>query len=678
MKTIQVGKVKMQDMPQYIIGLKADSMIYTGDCLEELKKIPGDSIDAIVTDPPYELGFMGKSWDSTGIANDVDMWKECLRVLKPGGHLLSFGGTRTYHRMASAIEDAGFEIRDMIEWVYGSGFPKSLNIGKAVDKIQGNEREVVGSEQKAKPTFHSQNVGGEITEIDNIELTKGTSEWEGWGTALKPAHEPICMARKPLGQQELDIAKNICYNITEKGLITNSKIIWRIKNVKNAEQLKTKLCSTQTPQQKMVVISAETVETKENESVGKKIQKLIENICESGMQETGNKQRKQVQKVISKTKTEYLDTGESININEKQKPLKHTEESASVVENQDLSSLPLTTLEVAEDGTEKKSKTETSMSSLKSTNTQKTDIDCSALTATSQWVCMDIVRTLKVSFEGKEYDFIELSDGSLVWNENLEPYRKQQKLNVAENVLKYGTGGINIDGCRVGYQGDADSNATLRANTKGSGRYNKTDNINIDLPPANQDYDPSKGRFPANLIHDGSDEVVGLFPQTKSGGGNKNSVNNQENSFLGTGFGGTGTKTDWKIDSGSASRFFYCAKASKSERNRGCEDMEEKASPNNLCSGSVQKSGEGTRLDGKPLAKNTNFHPTVKPIALMEYLINMVTKEGQTVLDPFAGSGTTLIAAKKLGRKYIGIELEPEYVKIAEARLNAVQERLIL
>ena len=119
MKTIQVGKVKMQDMPQYIIGLKADSMIYTGDCLEELKKIPGDSIDAIVTDPPYELGFMGKSWDSTGIANNVEMWKECLRVLKPGGYLLSFGGTRTYHRMASAIEDAGFKVRDMIEWVYG-------------------------------------------------------------------------------------------------------------------------------------------------------------------------------------------------------------------------------------------------------------------------------------------------------------------------------------------------------------------------------------------------------------------------------------------------------------------------------------------------------------------------------------------------------------------------------
>lgn len=105
------------------------------DCIEGMKLIPDNSVDSIVTDPPYEIGFMGKSWDNTGIANSVELWKECLRVLKPGGHLLSFGGTRTYHRMASAIEDAGFEVRDMIEWVYGSGFPKSLNIGKVTNKF---------------------------------------------------------------------------------------------------------------------------------------------------------------------------------------------------------------------------------------------------------------------------------------------------------------------------------------------------------------------------------------------------------------------------------------------------------------------------------------------------------------------------------------------------------------
>src|SRR5574343_369162 len=118
-----------------------------GNSLEELKKLEDNSIDSVVTDPPYELGFMNKAWDNSGIAYSVEFWKEVYRVLKPGGHLLSFGGSRTYHRMACAIEDAGFEIRDQIMWVYGSGFPKSLNIGKAVDKLQGNDREVVAERE---------------------------------------------------------------------------------------------------------------------------------------------------------------------------------------------------------------------------------------------------------------------------------------------------------------------------------------------------------------------------------------------------------------------------------------------------------------------------------------------------------------------------------------------------
>lgn len=173
--------------------------VHCADCLTFMKGIPDNSVDSVVTDPPYELGFMGKSWDNTGIANNPDMWKECLRVLKPGGHLLAFSGTRTYHRMASAIEDAGFEVRDMIEWVYGSGFPKSLNIGKAVDKLQGNEREIVGQSRNGSNSLMGGLSGTETTTIQDI--TKGTSEWEGWGTALKPAHEPICLARKPLAEK---------------------------------------------------------------------------------------------------------------------------------------------------------------------------------------------------------------------------------------------------------------------------------------------------------------------------------------------------------------------------------------------------------------------------------------------------------------------------------------------
>lgn len=147
----------MDDQPHVEIRL--------GDCREIIATLPDNSVDSIVTDPPYELGFMGKKWDATGIAYDVNLWAECLRVIKPGGHLLAFGGTRTYHRMTCSIEDAGFEIRDCIGWLYSSGFPKSHNL-------------------------------------------KG--EWDGWGTALKPALEPVVMARKPL-------IGTVAANVTEYG-----------------------------------------------------------------------------------------------------------------------------------------------------------------------------------------------------------------------------------------------------------------------------------------------------------------------------------------------------------------------------------------------------------------------------------------------------------------------------
>jgi hypothetical protein len=190
-------------------------MIINGNNIEELKKFDDNYFDSIVTDPPYEIGFMGKSWDASGIANNPEMWAECLRVLKPGGYLLSFSATRTYHRMAVAIEDSGFEIRDMIEWVYGSGFPKSRNIGKDMEKKEvggiknlkqigtkkgikvetGTQGFSYSKEYVAGKSMGGRQISGEIPvyEINN--------SWGGWGTALKPAHEPICMARKPLSEK---------------------------------------------------------------------------------------------------------------------------------------------------------------------------------------------------------------------------------------------------------------------------------------------------------------------------------------------------------------------------------------------------------------------------------------------------------------------------------------------
>lgn len=188
--------------------------IINGDSLVELDKLEDNSIDACITDPPYELGFMGKKWDATGIAYNVELWKKVWRVLKPGAYLLAFGGTRTYHRICCAIEDAGFEIRDCIMWLYGSGFPKSMNIGLAVDKRNGVESEVVGINKSVqdlkevgKITGHKMTFGQEGTENcarKDVPILKAKNEWNGWGTCLKPAYEPIIVARKPVEESVIN------------------------------------------------------------------------------------------------------------------------------------------------------------------------------------------------------------------------------------------------------------------------------------------------------------------------------------------------------------------------------------------------------------------------------------------------------------------------------------------
>lgn len=186
-------------------------MLIGGDSLEELKRLDANSVDAVVTDPPYGLSFMGKKWDYD--VPSVELWREVLRVLKPGGHLLSFGGTRTYHRMVVAIEDAGFEIRDQVAWLYGSGFPKSLDVSKAIDKAAGAERELVPNPKAKQQTAQiaGKGLSGAKAAIDFIAPTPATDDakrWQGWGTALKPANEPIVLARKPI-EKGLTVAENV-------------------------------------------------------------------------------------------------------------------------------------------------------------------------------------------------------------------------------------------------------------------------------------------------------------------------------------------------------------------------------------------------------------------------------------------------------------------------------------
>jgi site-specific DNA-methyltransferase (adenine-specific) len=387
-----------------------------GDSVDKLKELDDNSIDSIVTDPPYGLSFMGKKWDYDVPSQEI--WEECLRVLKPGGYLLSFAGSRTYHRMAVRIEDAGFEIRDQIMWLYGSGFPKSQNIGKRIDKIQGNEREVVGKSKWANRTPNDvPGLRGNHYEKSH-DITLPTSDdakkWEGWGTALKPAHEPIVMARKPLSEK-----------------------------------------------------------------------------------------------------------------------------------------------------------------------------------------------------------------------------------TVVNNVLEWGTGGINIDDSRISTNdtlGGGATNGSVLA-IDGFDRPWMHDEEKMkefsDKMKEKVEYAQTLGRFPANIILDKEagkilDKQSGVSQTTTKTG--FTNPKEQDDFFK-------GLKNEVTVrhnDKGGASRFFYCPKTSKKDRNEGVD----------------------------------NNHPTVKPTDLMLYLIRLVTPKGGTTLDPFMGSGSSGKAATRGGFDFVGIEREEEYMEIAKARIQ--------
>ena len=417
--------------------------LHLGNCLDILATMPDNSVDSIVTDPPYGLAFMGKKWDYDVPSEEI--WRECLRVLKPGGHLLAFAGTRTQHRMAVRIEDAGFEIRDMIAWVYGSGFPKSLDVSKAIDKAAGAERERTGNFTarhggKAPNAVMHPFVSDQYDPVsgkmfETAPATPAAKQWQGWGTALKPALEPITVARKPF---------------------------------------------------------------------------------------TGT---------------------------------------------------------------------------------------------------------------------------------------------VANNVLTWGTGGVNVDGCRVGTE-----TITQRLATVVGGKSIGAKAVGVPQK-ATGETTQTIGRWPANLIHDGSEEVVGLFPETKSGAFN-NTVQQPTNGNS-KGKERNRIREDRASDSGSAARFFYCAKASKRDRDEGCEGMpqsvQQSVAHGNKQYGTLPYTNEPREIKPRP---RTNHHPTVKPTDLMRYLCRLVTPPGGTVLDPFMGSGSTGKAAILEGFQFIGIDITPEYVDIARARIQ--------
>jgi DNA modification methylase len=447
--------------------------------------MPDNSVDAIVTDPPYGLAFMGKKWDYDVPSEEI--WRECLRVLKPGGHLLAFAGTRTQHRMAVRIEDAGFEIRDMIAWVYGSGFPKSLDVSKAIDKMDASEEQEL---RRLRFTAWVRSTGITSRQID--EAT-GTNMGGHYTTA---ASQPAIMTREHLEQ-----CRHLLGDVPE----------W----VECEADIR----------------SVESKNFAEREVVGKG----------SG--------------AISTRKDLRVDNG-----------------------------------------------------TMWGAKSSEFNLTAPATPAAIQW-------------QG--------------WGTALKPAlepitvaRKPFTGTVANNVLTWGTGGVNVDGCRVGL-GDDRATGGLSCGPARNGIYHDKGRCER----------ATGGRWPANLIHDGSEEVVGLFPETKATGrpeciGKKyDGVNNGSSEIYNDGYKSRELNLCYS-DSGSAARFFYCAKASKADR------------------------GDG------------NHHPTVKPTDLMRYLCRLVTPADGIVLDPFMGSGSTGKAAILEGFQFIGIDMTPEYVDIARARIE--------
>lgn len=565
-----------------------------GNCLDRLKDLEDNSVDAIVTDPPYGLSFMGKKWDYD--VPSVEIWKECLRVLKPGGYLLSFAGTRTQHRMAVNIEDAGFEIRDMIAWVYGSGFPKSLNIGKAVDKLQGNEREVVGNNgvnRKAGGTFVSDNEGVR-------EYTKGTSDWEGWGTALKPALEPITVARKPLGEKT--VAEN-CLKWGVGGInidgcrVGTEEILERVQgNNKNT--------STPNAPNNGWISEPQTLGRFPANLIHDGSDEVVELFPQTGKgnggsaynykgKEYDNKETSMFNGDKPQAPSNFNDSGSASRFF---MSCKYTPKDAimnicedSIYANNVGNSLPIMSL----------IESVVNISSVLKSATPSLDL---------------LNHYLNVLFVEKKSEniVIDFVAEIVAISEAPEGVLNQQELTVIQDF---------ITSCKECSQ--------TQNPVSSVGKWEDTDITQITI----------------NLLR-----LCGYVL-----------LATEENTNLG--------RKEVGVANGEPKRFAYIPKASKKERNIGCEGLEKRAGGSNA-KGYTQDVARG--LDrNRPVA---NFHPTVKPLALMEYLVKLVSREGQVVLDPFMGSGTTGMACKKLDREFIGIEMMPEYMEIAKRRIGGVKK----
>lgn len=612
-----------------------------GDCLEQLATLPDCSIDAIVTDPPYGLSFMGKKWDCDVPSEDI--WKECLRVLKPGGHLLAFAGTRTQHRMAVRIEDAGFEIRDLVMWHYGSGFPKSTDISRRIDlEEQKRWLDVCKALDNLEITaiMEAWKDHSRIASTAGLSFAKSTTATGISTPKSGSAPEPVVLQAIQESSDALALVAELSFK--EAHLTSEAEISSALMPAAASESQNPVKCAEHLRKRSSVIytrtgIAQCAVKELPSESMAGNL-KAVEALRTwlgskpSSMQEATN--------VLCAALTDDL---KLITLNQSKtfRNFDTTRQTAcasaisvTITESMAECLISFTVDTLRKQATDKAAGAERErvagpksggMASLNKGNASQGYRDSAYYEEGNMMLSSEPATPEARQWQG--------------WGTALKPAteivtmaRKPLVGTVAANVLAHGTGGLNVDGCRVEAEPELAKNWQRSQSTAAQeGRNSMNGGLNtIDL----RGYTPA-GRWPANLIHDGSDEVVGLFPSPHGAGAKreKGQVKHGDHSSI---FGIDGHDSNGMRygDSGSAARFFYCAKTSKRER------------------------GEG------------NNHPTVKPIALMRHLCRLVTPPGGTILDPFMGSGSTGMAAEAEGFDFVGVELDPDYFAIAQRRMK--------
>lgn len=632
------------------------NIVVCGDSLEKLKDFADNTFDSVITDPPYEIGFMGRNWDATGVAYSVEMWKEVFRVLKPGGHLLAFGGTRTYHRMACAVEDAGFEIRDCLQWLYGSGWPKGMDISKTIDKAARGVPQ--GGPDPTSPNhgkYKTQATEGRRYEGDSgrgygagpgqfmktkgvkneRELVAEAKPWEGWFTSLKPAHEPIVLARKPLSEKT--VAGNVLkwgtggLNIDGCRIPTNEVIM---NHSRSAEAARSKgkygdSKAQETHQTLGQMLGRWPANVLLDES-WEPVMRLKDDICP------------EVRALIEETFSGYGD------LSKLQTRVSNLSEQIEEWQREVLRSEMLRRTSECDLQREKPSdvRTETLRGVHREDEEGKGEFSFGGRPPIVQ---RGLVQSgVQVPEYPRSTFRAEENSGEDGGKESSGNTRAQANNGSAPRKAVGTVGSGTPQERSQGRQQDRKPGATrqfdaykeTQGNHKGVKGLEKGERgievLACDIPERWKKYFEPTGleaRSPycaAALL----DEQSGI---TKSGA-MKRTVGSYEGESV-TGFlRGMSGPHNQHGDSGGASRFFYVAKASRSERTMG--------------------------------GKVENNHPTVKPIKLIEYLITLITPPGGIVLDPFAGSGTTALAAINLGFNYVLIEKEEEYVSLINERIN--------